>query len=47
MEGEGSGASPSLPPWNFTRMVLSMYLDRSKMLSFFFFSLSCRGCRTL
>jgi len=33
-------SSPSLPPWNFTRMVLSMYLERSKILSFFFFSLS-------
>lgn len=37
--------SPSRPPWNFTRMVLSMYLERSKMLSFFFFSLSCGRSR--
>lgn len=30
----------SRPPWNFTRMILSMYLGTSKMLSFFFFPLS-------
>nr|XP_044608147.1 signal peptide peptidase-like 2B [Equus asinus] len=43
--GGGRRVSPSRPPWNFTRIVLSMYLDRSKMLSFFFFSLSCEESR--
>ena len=35
--------TPSRPPWNLTRIGLSMYFDRSKMLSFFFFSLSCKA----
>ena len=30
--------SPSLPPLNFTRTDLSMYFDKSKIDSFFFFS---------
>ena len=30
--------SPSLPPWNFTRTLLSRNLDKSKILSFFLFS---------
>ena len=31
---------PSLPPLNFTRIGLSRYLDKSRMVSLFFFSLS-------
>lgn len=31
---------PSLPPLNFTLIVLSRYFARSKIVSFFFFSLS-------
>lgn len=34
---------PSRPPWNLTLIVLSMYFDKSNILSFFFFSLSCNS----
>lgn len=40
METLSGEYQPSLPPLNFTLIVLSRYLARSKIVSFFFFSLS-------